>query len=757
MGNEFYDLSIQCEAPYLVPLGPGVTPEHQSCLIQGSQPGQTAVSGADYISTAFSYSRDNLWRNFGIIVAFFVFFTLITMLGTELQKPNAGGGAVTIFKRGQAPKSVEKAMQKGSTPKDEENQDGGEKSLEDESSGSDTGKGTKGVAKNDTVFTFQNINYEIPTKDGPRQLLQDVQGFVRPGKLTALMGASGAGKTTLLNTLAQRINFGVVTGDFLVDGRPLPKSFQRATGFAEQQDVHEPTATVREALRFSALLRQPKETPVQEKYDYCETIIDLLEMRDIAGAAIGQIGNGLNQEQRKRLTIGVELASKPQLLMFLDEPTSGLDSGAAFNIVRFLRKLADAGQAILCTIHQPSSVLFEHFDELILLKSGGRIVYHGELGKGSRLLIDYFERNGAKHCPHKANPAEYMLEAIGAGDPSYKGQDWGDVWRSSPEHSSRSSEIQSMITSRLSNTSAHPVSSTREYAMPLSTQLLAVIKRDFTSYWRTPDYLLGKFMLHIVTGLFNGFSFWRTGFTSTDMQSRLFSVFMTLTISPPLIQQLQPKYLGFRQVYAARERNSKIYSWAAFTAGAVLVELPYAVLAGTIYMATWWWTSLGWPGANRTPLETGYVWLLLMLFEIYYVGFGQAIASFSPNELLASLLVPIFLLFVISFAGVVVPYAALPYFWQSWMYWLSPFRYLLEGFLAVATHEVPVQCAASEFARFSPPRGVSCENYTQAFVQEVGGYVQTGGDGLCEFCQFKDGDQFVSLTAVSLPSLLLLL
>lgn len=151
------------------------------------------------------------------------------------------------------------------------------------------------------------------------------------------MGASGAGKTTLLNTLAQRINFGVVSGDFLVDGKPLPHSFQRSTGFAEQMDVHESTATVREALQFSARLRQPKETPIQEKYDYVETIIDLLEMREIAGAAIGIQGNGLNQEQRKRLTIGVELASKPELLMFLDEPTSGLDSGAAFNIVRFLR------------------------------------------------------------------------------------------------------------------------------------------------------------------------------------------------------------------------------------------------------------------------------------------------------------------------------------------------------------------------------------------------------------------------------------
>jgi ATP-binding cassette subfamily G (WHITE) protein 2 (SNQ2) len=281
----------------------------------------------------------------GLICAFFIFFVCLTAFGMEIQKPNKGGGSVTIFKRGQVPKAVEKAMEVKAQPGDiesgkEEPMDGSKEVSDSEN----TNKEVQGVAKNETIFTWQNLTYTIPYEKGERKLLQDVQGYVKPGKLTALMGASGAGKTTLLNTLAQRINFGVVHGDFLVDGRPLPSSFQRSTGFAEQMDVHEPTATVREALQFSARLRQPKEVPIQEKYDYVEKIIDLLEMRDIAGAAVGITGSGLNQEQRKRVTIGVELASKPELLMFLDEPTSGLDSGAAFNIVRFLRKLADAGQ-----------------------------------------------------------------------------------------------------------------------------------------------------------------------------------------------------------------------------------------------------------------------------------------------------------------------------------------------------------------------------------------------------------------------------
>lgn len=87
-------------------------------------------------------------------------------------------------------------------------------------------------------------------------------------------------------------------------------------------DVHEGTATVREAMRFSAYLRQPSHVSTQEKDAYVEEMIELLELQDLSEALVFS----LNIEARKRLTIGVELASKPELLLFLDEPTSGLDA-----------------------------------------------------------------------------------------------------------------------------------------------------------------------------------------------------------------------------------------------------------------------------------------------------------------------------------------------------------------------------------------------------------------------------------------------
>lgn len=141
-----------------------------------------------------------------------------------------------------------------------------------------------------------------------------------------------------------------------------------------------------------------------------------------------------------------------------------------------------------------------------------------------------------------------------------------------------------------------------------------------------------------------------------------------------------------------------------------------------------------------------------MLFECYYIGFGQFIAALAPNELLASLLVPAFFTFVFSFSGIVVPFAALPHFWKSWMYWLTPFHYVLESFLGVVTHNIPVRCVEREESHFSPPPGMTCQQYAGSFAEKAGGYVRDAGNGLCAYCQFSSGDRFVSAGLASIES-----
>ena len=152
-------------------------------------------------------------------------------------------------------------------------------------------------------------------------------------------------QTTLLNVLAERTSVGVITGDRLVNGQALPADFQAQTGYCQQMDTHEPTSSVREAILFSAVLRQPRDVPMAEKEAYVERCLLMCGLEMCADAIVGTLG----VEQRKRLTIAIELAAKPKLLLFLDEPTSGLDSQSAWAIVSFLRTLADNGQAILCT------------------------------------------------------------------------------------------------------------------------------------------------------------------------------------------------------------------------------------------------------------------------------------------------------------------------------------------------------------------------------------------------------------------------
>ena len=271
-------------------------------------------------------------------------------------------------------------------------------------------------------------------------------------------------------------------------GRSDPDANSQCRGYVQQQDLHLETTTVREALRFSAYLRQPKSVSRAGKNAFVEEVIKMLNMEDFAEAIVGNPGEGLNVEQRKLLTIGVELAAKPALLIFLDEPTSGLDSQSAWSIVAFLRKLADSGQAILCTIHQPSAILFQEFDRLLFLMRGGKTIYFGDIGKNSRTLLDYFEGNGAPKCDDEANPAEYMLDICG----KKADRDWSEVWKETVEAKAVQAELDRIHEAKKSEPAASDSSSTSQFAMPLTSQIYYVTQRVVQQYWRTPSYITGK-------------------------------------------------------------------------------------------------------------------------------------------------------------------------------------------------------------------------------------------------------------------------
>lgn len=556
------------------------------------------------------------------------------------------------------------------------------------------------------VLTWENLCYDVPVPSGHLRLLNDVFGFVRPGQLTALMGASGAGKTTLLDVLASRKNIGKITGDILVDGIAPGTAFQRGTSYAEQLDVHESTQTVREALRFSANLRQPYEVSEAQKYAYVEEVIALLEMEDIADAIIGSPDSGLAVEQRKRVTIGVELAAKPELLLFLDEPTSGLDSQSAFNIVRFLKKLAAAGQAILCTIHQPNSALFENFDRLLLLQRGGECVYFGDIGRDASVLLEYFRKNGA-YCPNDANPAEWMLDAIGAGQsPRIGDRDWGEIWRTSSELANTKDEIVRIKADRIREAGSHRKTDEKEYATPLWHQIRTVNRRTQLSFWRSPNYGFTRFFNHVVIALITGISYLHLNNSRSSLQYRVFVIFQATVLPALILAQVEPKYDLSRLIFY-RESAAKAYKQFPFALSMVLAELPYSVLCAVGFFLPLYYI----PGFQAASSRAGYQFFMILITELFSVTLGQMVAALTPSSFISMLVNPFLIITFALFCGVTIAKPQIPRFWRAWLYQLDPFTRLIGGMVRssvpfpasiCATWLLPVTQVLTQVSRLSP-------------------------------------------------------
>ncbi|KAF2090707.1 hypothetical protein K490DRAFT_62029 [Saccharata proteae CBS 121410] len=727
MMNEFKRLDLTCAASYLVPEGPGYgNISHQTCTLQGSTSGSDVVSGSAYIEQGYSYNPDNLWRNWGIIVVLIAAFLCANAFLGEKVIWGAGGRTVTFF-----------AKENGDTKKlNQELQEKKERRTKkqvDEKAGADLKIESK------AILTWEDLCYDVPVPHGELRLLNNIYGYVKPGQLTALMGASGAGKTTLLDVLAARKNIGVITGDKLVDGIAPGIAFQRGTSYAEQLDVHEPAQTVREALRFSADLRQPFEVPKEEKYAYVEEVISLLEMEDMADAIIGDPETGLSVEARKRVTIGVELAAKPELLLFLDEPTSGLDSQSAFNIVRFLRKLAAAGQAILCTIHQPNSALFENFDRLLLLQRGGQCVYFGDIGKDAHVLIDYFHRHGAD-CPHDANPAEWMLDAIGAGQaPRIGNRDWADIWKDSTEFAQVKEDIVRMKRERISEVGDNPKLDQKEYATPLWEQIKIVNKRTQLAFWRTPNYGMTRFFNHIIIALLTGLMYLQLDNSRASLQYRVFVIFQVTVLPTLILAQVEPKYAIARMI-SYREQAAKAYKTFPFALSMVLAEMPYSILCAVGFFLPIYYI----PGFSSLSSRAGYQFLIILITEIFSVTLAQLIAALTPTPFISALVNPFVIIIFALFCGVTIPKPSMPAFWRAWLYQLDPFTRLIGGMIVTELHDLPVSCKPAELNSFTAPPGQTCGEYMADFFAAGGaGYIVDNATSACEYCAYKVGDEFL--------------
>ena len=167
LANQLSGADIPCDPVQLIPGVPGASVVNQACPVLGAEAGAATFSGSRYLLVQFGFTKSHLWRNFGILCVFFIGFTAIAVIGSEIMHfPTGSSRTVKIFKKGE---SKVEASAKTSTPRN-----GKQAPVEVDR--------VQGV-----TFTWRNLNYTI----AGAQLLYDVAGIVRPGKLTALMGPSG--------------------------------------------------------------------------------------------------------------------------------------------------------------------------------------------------------------------------------------------------------------------------------------------------------------------------------------------------------------------------------------------------------------------------------------------------------------------------------------------------------------------------------------------------------------------------------------
>ncbi|KAL9949874.1 ZEB2-regulated ABC transporter 1 [Verticillium nonalfalfae] len=750
MINEFHNRDFTCNAfvPSSAVAGyEDISSTNRACSAVGSVAGSDVVNGDTYIQAAYKYNHSHKWRNVGILIGFAIAFHVLYFVASEYISAKKSKGEVLVFRRGALPTTAK-----------------GQDDVEGALSGplpvteKPNGKSTDGVIQASTsVFHWNNVCYDIKIKGEPRRILDHVDGWVKPGTLTALMGVSGAGKTTLLDCLADRVSMGVITGEMLVDGKIRDQSFQRKTGYVQQQDLHLETTTVREALEFSALLRQPESTPRAEKLAYVDEVIKLLDMQEYEGAVVGVLGEGLNVEQRKRLTIGVELAAKPPLLLFVDEPTSGLDSQTSWAILDLLEKLSKAGQSILCTIHQPSAMLFQRFDRLLFLAKGGRTVYFGDIGENSKTLTNYFERNGAEACPPGENPAEWMLSAIGAAPGSETNVDWHQAWRDSPEYQDVSHELERLkanatptATDKASR--ADDKASFREFASPLWSQLLIVTRRVFEQYWRTPSYIYSKFILCCSVALFIGLVFLNAPLSMQGLQNQMFAIFNILTIFGQLVQQQMPHFVTQRSLYEVRERPSKTYSWKVFMLSQIIVEIPWnSLMSVFMFICVYYPVGLykNAEAAGQTTERGGLMWLLFWQFLIFTCTFAHACIAITDTAEAGGNLANVLFMMCLIFCGVLASPDAMPRFW-IFMYRVSPFSYLVSAMLSTGLANTRVTCSDVELVSFDPPSNQTCGAYLSDYISSAGGYLtDPSAQSNCNYCPIADTNVFLDAVSAS--------
>lgn len=527
---------------------------------------------------------------------------------------------------------------------------------------------------------WSDISYTVPTsryrKSSPKILLSKVTGAVLPGEMVALLGPSGAGKTTLLNALSGRLHGGEVVGHILFNGIHVSKSeWTRQSAYVEQDDTIYAGFTVEETIQFSAatkLCNQSASTK-REKASKILSCLDLTEVRDSRVGNAGSTNSAISGGERKRVSIGVELVSDPDVL-FLDEPTSGLDSSTASKVVHNVGYITkNRGCCTIMTLHQPSHQVLSVFDKIVLM-CAGHVVFFGTLTHG----ITYFEQQGFVQTAG-VNPGDWLLEcctlesakqedSLGHHSTCLTLAQLIENWSASQnKYSPKVLAEESNAVVPVSSPQNH---TSRKFANSWLREFYILLRRAAIQKFRNWTTLLGSLAQSVVLTLLLGFAFFRLGDDQQSVLARNGALFFipvntAFTVLFPVVS-----VFPLERAILRKERRGNSYRVSTFFISRVLVELPGEFLTRVPYLVALYWLVNFKPAASNFFIFLGINCLLLFVG----IALGFMVSSVSANLEIANIIAPLIVVIFLLFGSNLLPVSACPP-WFVWLHWISFFSY----------------------------------------------------------------------------------
>ncbi|RXH92532.1 hypothetical protein DVH24_033428 [Malus domestica] len=335
-------------------------------------------------------------------------------------------------------------------------------------------------------------------------------------------------------------------------------------------------------------------------------------------------------------------------------------------------------RTVVCTIHQPSIDIFEAFDELFLMKRGGRVIYAGPLGDRSHKLVEYFEAiPGVPKIKEGYNPATWMLDVSSAAIEAQNDIDFAEIFANSDLYRRNQELIKELS---MPQQGSKDLYFPTQFSQSFLTQCKACFWKQHWSYWRNSQYNAIRFFMTVSVGIIFGIIFWNKGKkmnTQQDIMNLLGAGYGAVLFLGAGNASAVQSVIAVERTVFYRERAAGMYSELPYAFSQVAIETLYVLIQTFAYSLILY----GMIGFNWKVDKFLYFYYFIFMCFTYFSMYGMMAVALTPGPQIAAIVMGFFMSFWNLFSGFLVPRTLIPIWWR-WYYWGSPIAWTIYGLFA---------------------------------------------------------------------------